>query len=90
MRFLGLEFTDLDAAGAAELLARRPASEPFGYVTTPNADHLVRFHRRPELRALYQNAMLRLLDSRVVAWRGGWSGCRRRMSRPAATSPRCF
>ncbi len=67
MRFLGLEFTDLDAVGAAGLLARRSASEPFGYVTTPNADHLVRFHRRPELRPLYQNAMLRLLDSRVVA-----------------------
>ena len=49
------------------LLARRSACEPFGYVTTPNADHLVRMHRRPELRPLYQNAMLRLLDSRVVA-----------------------
>ncbi len=67
MQLLGLEFADLDAAAAAELLVSRPASEPFGYVTTPNADHLVRLHRRPELRPLYQNAMLRLLDSRAVA-----------------------
>ena len=67
MQLLGLEFADLDAAAAADLFASRPASAPFGYVTTPNADHLVRLHRRPELWPLYQNAMLRLLDSRVVA-----------------------
>jgi N-acetylglucosaminyldiphosphoundecaprenol N-acetyl-beta-D-mannosaminyltransferase len=67
LQLLGLEFADLDAAAAAELLAGRQASAPFGYVTTPNADHLVRLQRRPELRPLYQNAMLRLLDSRVVA-----------------------
>jgi exopolysaccharide biosynthesis WecB/TagA/CpsF family protein len=64
---LGLDFADLDAASAARLLADRPAAAPFGYVTTPNADHLVRLHRKPELWPLYQNAMLRLLDSRVVA-----------------------
>ena len=67
MQLPGLEFADLDAVAAAGTLACRSASEPFGYVTTPNADHLVRMHRRPELRPLYQNAMLRLLDSRVVA-----------------------
>ncbi len=67
MHLLGLEFADLDAESAAALLASRRESAPFGYVTTPNADHLVRLHRRPELGPLYQNAMLRLLDSRVVA-----------------------
>jgi N-acetylglucosaminyldiphosphoundecaprenol N-acetyl-beta-D-mannosaminyltransferase len=67
VRLLGLDFADLDAPHAAELLARRPAGEPFGYVATPNADHLVRLHRRPELAPLYEGAMVRLLDSRVVA-----------------------
>ena len=67
VRLLGLDFADVDAPYAAELLARRPAGEPFGYVATPNADHLVRLHRRPELAPLYEGAMLRLLDSRVVA-----------------------
>jgi N-acetylglucosaminyldiphosphoundecaprenol N-acetyl-beta-D-mannosaminyltransferase len=67
VQLLGLEFADLDATTAAALLAQRPASEPFDYVTTPNADHLVRLHRHPQLRPLYENAMLRLLDSRVVA-----------------------
>ena len=67
MRLLGLDFADLDAAEAAAWLAQRPASAPFGYVTTPNADHFVRLHRRPELTKLYHGALLRLLDSRVVA-----------------------
>jgi N-acetylglucosaminyldiphosphoundecaprenol N-acetyl-beta-D-mannosaminyltransferase len=67
VRLLGLDFADVDAPRAAELLARRPASNPFGYVVTPNADHLVRLHKHPELTPLYQGAMLRLLDSRVVA-----------------------
>jgi N-acetylglucosaminyldiphosphoundecaprenol N-acetyl-beta-D-mannosaminyltransferase len=67
VQLLGLEFADLDAAAAASLLASRPASAPFGYVTTPNADHLVRLHHQPELWPLYRDAMLRLLDSRVIA-----------------------
>jgi len=67
VRLLGLEFADLDAAEAAAWLAQRPASAPFGYVTTPNADHLVRLQRRPELAEFYHTALLRLLDSRVVA-----------------------
>lgn len=67
IQLLGLEFADMDAEAAAELLVRRSPSEPFGYVTTPNADHLVRLARRPELLPFYRGAMLRLLDSRVVA-----------------------
>jgi N-acetylglucosaminyldiphosphoundecaprenol N-acetyl-beta-D-mannosaminyltransferase len=64
---LGLDFADLDAAGAAEAIAARPSGAPFGYVVTPNADHLVRLSRDPELMAIYRDAWLRLLDSRVVA-----------------------
>lgn len=66
VRLLGLDFADMDIAGAAAFLAARPASDPFGYVVTPNADHLVRLHRQPELKPLYAGALLRLLDSRVV------------------------
>jgi UDP-N-acetyl-D-mannosaminuronic acid transferase (WecB/TagA/CpsF family) len=66
VRLLGLDFTSLDAAGAASLIAARPASACFGYVVTPNADHLVRISRQPDLRPLYEGATLCLLDSRVV------------------------
>jgi UDP-N-acetyl-D-mannosaminuronic acid transferase (WecB/TagA/CpsF family) len=67
IRLLGLEFADLDVAAAATWLARRPAKAPFGYVTTPNADHLVRLSRQPWMAPLYRDALMRLLDSRVVA-----------------------
>lgn len=63
---LGLEFADLDAAAAARLIAARPDRSPFRYVVTPNADHLVRLERQPALRAIYRDALLRLMDSRVV------------------------
>lgn len=66
-RFLGLDFALLDLAGATERLAARPPEAGFAYVVTPNADHLVRLARRPELAPLYAGAALRLLDSRVVA-----------------------
>jgi len=53
------------------MLAARPADAPFQYVVTPNADHFVRLSRDPALAALYRNAGLRLLDSRVVAGAAG-------------------
>jgi N-acetylglucosaminyldiphosphoundecaprenol N-acetyl-beta-D-mannosaminyltransferase len=64
----GLGFDDLDIARSASWIAARPAEAPFGYVVTPNADHLVRVSRDPELRAIYRGAALCLLDSRVVGW----------------------
>ncbi len=63
---LGLDFADLDVAAAACRLAARPAGAAFGYVVTPNADHLVRLARQPELFCVYRGALMRLLDSRVV------------------------
>ena len=63
---LGLEFADLTVSAAASYIAKRPADAPFRYVVTPNADHLVRLSRDPGLGAIYRNAALCLLDSRVV------------------------
>ncbi len=63
---LGLDFADLGLTQAATLIASRSADSPFGYVVTPNADHLVRLSRDPGLRMTYRNAALCLLDSRVV------------------------
>lgn len=65
---LGLDFADLDAGAALSLLAARPPGAPFGYLVTPNADHLVRLARDPgRYGPLYRDATWRLLDSRVVA-----------------------
>jgi exopolysaccharide biosynthesis WecB/TagA/CpsF family protein len=64
---LGLDFADLSTAAAARAIAARPDGAPFGYVVTPNADHLVRLSRDPELAGIYRGAWMRLLDSRIVA-----------------------
>lgn len=63
---LGLDFAALDVMGAALWIAARDGAN-FGYVVTPNADHLVRLHREPALRPIYAEAALCVLDSRVVA-----------------------
>jgi N-acetylglucosaminyldiphosphoundecaprenol N-acetyl-beta-D-mannosaminyltransferase len=64
---LGLDFAELTVARSASHIAGREAGAPFGYVVTPNADHLVRISRDRRLRTIYQDAELCLLDSRVVA-----------------------
>lgn len=64
---LGLGFADAGIDEVATWLARRPADAPFGYVVTPNADHLVRLSRDPSLLPVYREALLCLMDSTVVA-----------------------
>jgi exopolysaccharide biosynthesis WecB/TagA/CpsF family protein len=64
---LGLDFACVDVAGAAAIIAARPADAPFAYVVTPNADHLVRIDRDRGLRAVYQQAAISLLDSRPIS-----------------------
>jgi len=41
--------------------------ERYGYVVTPNVDHLIRYFEEPAYRAIYRSAEYNLLDSRVVA-----------------------
>jgi exopolysaccharide biosynthesis WecB/TagA/CpsF family protein len=64
-RLLGLDFTDAGLEDVVAWLLARPVGE-FGYVVTPNADHLARLRRVPELWPVYRGAMLRLLDSRFL------------------------
>lgn len=66
-RFLGLDFSTVPLEQTVDSILCRPADGPFGYAVTPNADHLVRLRRHPELTGLYRDAELCCLDSRVVA-----------------------
>ena len=72
--FLGLPFDLLDAPGTLALLAARPAGAAFGYVATPNVQHVIEADREPERRALYDGALLSLCDSRPVRLLGRLSG----------------
>jgi exopolysaccharide biosynthesis WecB/TagA/CpsF family protein len=48
-------------------VARSFAGDRFGYVVTPNVDHLIRFHDDPAFRCLYADADYILLDSRFLS-----------------------
>src|SRR5258708_15627969 len=42
-------------------------TERFGYIVTPNVDHVIRHYRDPEFRALYAQASYVFLDSHFLA-----------------------
>ncbi len=65
---------DYDVDGFLNLAANFK-NDAFGYVVTPNVDHLIRFHEEPAFRALYADASYVLLDSRFLShifrvWKG--------------------
>jgi exopolysaccharide biosynthesis WecB/TagA/CpsF family protein len=55
-----------DTAAFVEV-ARRYGRRRYGYVVTPNVDHLIRLHEEPAFRALYADAAYTLNDSRFLA-----------------------
>jgi exopolysaccharide biosynthesis WecB/TagA/CpsF family protein len=59
----------IDGYGLDEFarLAREYGHDKYGFVVTPNVDHLVRFHDDPKFRALYDEAAYILLDSRFMS-----------------------
>ena len=65
--FLGLDFDTVAARDVVQFLQTRRADDPFGYIVTPNVDHMVQIDAQPELRPVYQGALLCLNDSRVLA-----------------------
>ncbi len=64
--FLDLKFDRLTFSQVKNRLRTVTAATPYGYIVTPNVDHIVRLRREPELRPLYEGAQLCLCDSRVL------------------------
>lgn len=63
---LELTLDDHDLGSFLQLAAGF-GQDAYGYVVTPNADHLLRLHREPTFRTLYAEAAYVLLDSRFIA-----------------------
>src|SRR5262245_60767238 len=61
---------ELDNQDLAQFLgtASRFGTSRYGYVVTPNADHLIRFHDDPAFRKLYADAEFVLSDSRFLSY----------------------
>lgn len=58
---------DLDLAAFLRI-AHSFGRDRYGYVVTPNVDHLIRCHEDPAYRAIYRAADFALLDSRFTAY----------------------
>jgi exopolysaccharide biosynthesis WecB/TagA/CpsF family protein len=63
---LRCEIDDYDLGTFLDVAARF-GQERFGYVVTPNADHLIRLHESADFRDLYSNAEYVLLDSQFLS-----------------------
>ena len=63
---LTLRLDDYDL-GAFTDVARQFGQHRYGYVVTPNADHIIRLHKDAAFRACYSSADYILLDSRFVS-----------------------
>ena len=69
IEFLGLFFDRLSRSQVRDWLSERSASSPYAYVITPNVDHMTRLaNSPPSVRHAYEQADLKLCDSRVLAW----------------------
>ncbi|WP_404711686.1 WecB/TagA/CpsF family glycosyltransferase [Sphingomonas sp. MMS24-J13] len=67
-RFLDVDYDPLSLQETFCLIAARDPDAPFGYLVTPNVDHIVRLEKaEPAIRAAYEQAELCLCDSRVVS-----------------------
>ena len=64
--FLDLQFDRLTFNQVKKRLRAATTATVYGYIVTPNVDHMVRLKREPELLPLYEGAKLCLCDSRVL------------------------
>lgn len=68
--FVGVGFDPLTMEDVLARLSAVTAASPYGYVVTPNVDHVVRLDdpaEASELKPLYDGADLSLCDSRIIA-----------------------
>lgn len=80
-RFADVDFSLVDETDVVAEI-RRGAERPFSYFVTPNVDHVVNLHGRGaspasgEFRAAYDQAALRLCDSRILQRLAAMKGIR--------------
>jgi len=78
--FLGVEFDDVSMDDVLRYCGQINRSSAFGYVITPNVDHLVTLHSEfphtKSYRSAENGASIRLCDSRIVALLARLSGLR--------------
>lgn len=65
IEFLGLLFVPLEPSNLYNRVIEK-SEQDFGYLVTPNVDHMVRLSKEKSLLPLYESAWLRVSDSRIL------------------------
>ena len=76
IKFCGVEFDALSVKAVMGRLAAVTHQSPFGYVVTPNVDHVVMIDRDETLKGLYEKAAICLCDSRILRQLARFAGVR--------------
>lgn len=66
VNFLSLDFDRQSFNDVLNRLSKVTAVERYGYVVTPNVDHVIRLHREPTLRSAYEAASFCVCDSQIL------------------------
>ena len=66
VNFLDLQFDRLSFNDVKRRLQKVTAATAYGYVVTPNVDHVIRLHRDPALRPIWQEADICVCDSQIL------------------------
>ncbi len=75
VEFLGVNFSPVTPdILLARVVQKAKIEQSYGYLVTPNADHLVRLHDNMELMPYYENAWLNTNDSRILELLAKMSG----------------
>lgn len=72
--FLSLGFDRLSFNDVLTQLKAATATSPYGYVVTPNVDHVIRIYQEPALRSAYRAARLCVCDSQILRMLARLSG----------------
>lgn len=73
--FLGVSFAPLSPDQLLERIVEKASSNTgYGYLATPNTDHLVRLDADENLKPLYEDAWMNVCDSRIVEALANFSG----------------
>jgi exopolysaccharide biosynthesis WecB/TagA/CpsF family protein len=74
LRFLGIDFDIRPREQWLSLLAEAGKAVPFGYIVTPNVDHVVCYHESIVPAVAYDEADYRICDSRILSKLAGLRG----------------
>lgn len=90
VNFLALGFDRISFADVIKRLRAVSADTPYGYVVTPNVDHIIRTHQEPGQRSLYRAAAMCVCDSQILRLLARLAGVRLDLVRGSDLSASLF